>query len=143
MKRCVLLVVLAVLLVGCGVVTPEAEKPFFIDEVEMVITSVTTADTYGDHEPSSSSDTFLIINANVLSKPDTVEVSDLDIMGAASLSGDWGRVEKASITRTMTMSGGDSLGVVTWVFVVPGTARSFTLQLTGGEALELDTFLTE
>ena len=143
MKRCVLLVMLAVLLVGCSFGTPEAEKPFYIDEVEMVITSVTTADTYGDHEPSSSSDTFLIVNANVLSKPDTVEVSDLDIMGAASLSGDWGRVEKASITRTMTMSGGDSLGTVTWVFVVPGTARSFTLELADGKSIELDTFLKE
>lgn len=143
MKKLVIFLLITMLLVAC---TPDTEKPFYIEEVKMVITSVTTAGSYEDYKPSSSSDVFLLVEANALSKPDTVELKDVDFMGAASLEGAAEQKYKPSITQTSYVNAEDDSDIeatVTWIFVVSRTARSFTLVLPDEQSIVLDSFLTE
>jgi hypothetical protein len=143
MKKLVLFLLVFVLSVAC---VPEAEKPFFIEEVEMVIASVTTAGSFEDYKPSSGSDIFLLVEANALSKPDTAELKDVDFAGAASLEGAAEKKYKPSITQTYYLnaeSDDDIEATVTWIFVVPRTAQSFTLILPDEQSIVLDSFLTE
>lgn len=116
---------------------------FSIEGVEMTISEVYTTNSYADRKPSSDTDTFLIVSAEIYSIPDAIDISDIDFQTSASLVGDWGREDKASIMEVYSGFSGDILAIIRWVFVVPLEAQSFKLELSGGESFVLDSLLAE
>jgi hypothetical protein len=108
-------------------------SPVTVEGVDLQFVSVTTASHWlmgsTDYTPKSSSDTFLVVKANVLT-PGTVYDTLKDWAVTLNSSIDWG----------INQPSGDisSIDSITWVFVVNQSESSFTINLPGGVDVPLD-----
>jgi hypothetical protein len=112
---------------------PGVTMPITVEGVDLQFVSVTTASHWlfgsTDYTPKSSSDTFLVVKANVLT-PGTAQVTLKD----------WNPTLNNDISWNFMQSHGDinSIDSITWVFVVSQSESSFTINLPGGVDVPLD-----
>jgi len=109
-------------------------SPVTIDGVDLQFISVTTATHWlvgsDDYTPTSSSDVFLVVTANVLSA-DTAH---------STLAG-WDVTLNGDISWSFLQSTGPSSSIdsAKWVFVVDKSLSGFTINLPGAVDVPLDT----
>ncbi|MGD0173387.1 MAG: hypothetical protein ABSC61_02965 [Anaerolineales bacterium] len=112
---------------------PGIAVPVTVDGVDLQFVSVTTASHWlvgsQDYTPTSPSDSFLIVKANVLT----------DNTAHSTLAG-WDVTVNGLVSWTFLQSQGASSSITsaTWVFIVDKGLTSFTINLPGGVDVPLD-----
>ncbi|HEY5118331.1 MAG TPA: hypothetical protein VII90_02665 [Anaerolineales bacterium] len=112
---------------------PGITIPVTVDGVDLQFVSVTTASHWlvgsDDYTPNSSSDTFLVVTANVLT----------DNTAHSTLAG-WDVTVNGDVAWSFLQSKGASTSITsaTWVFVVDQSLTSFIINLPGGVDVPLD-----
>jgi hypothetical protein len=107
--------------------------PVTVDGVDLKFVSVSTASHWlvgsQDYTPTSPSDTFLVVTANVLTAGT-----------AHSTLAAWDVTLNGSVSWTFLQSKGDSSAITaaTWVFIVDQSLTKFTINLPGGVDVVLD-----
>jgi hypothetical protein len=108
--------------------------PVTVDGIDLQFVSVTTASHWlfgtTNYTPTSSSDTFLLAKANVLSSGTAY----------ATLK-NWNVTLNSSIDWSFNQSHGDlsAIDSITWIFVVSKSESSFTINLPDGVDVDLST----
>jgi hypothetical protein len=107
--------------------------PVTVDGIDLQFVSVTTAPNWlfgtTSYTPKSSSDTFLLVKANVLSSGTAYDTLK-----------NWSITLNSSIDWSFNQSHGDlsAIDSITWIFVVSKSESSFTINLPGGVDVVLD-----
>ncbi len=107
--------------------------PVTVEGIDLQFVKVSTAGHWyfgtSDYTPTSSSDTFLVVKANVLSAGTPY-----------STLKNWAVTLNGSIDWGFNQSSGniDAIDSITWVFVVPQSESAFTINLPGGVDVALD-----
>jgi len=112
---------------------PGITKPVTVQGIDLQFTSVSKTGHWNysgnDYTPKKSSDTFLVVKANVLT-PGTM-LATLSKWGAKINNGnEWAFLQSTGATG--------SIDTVTWVFVVPISETSYTINLPDGVDVVLD-----
>lgn len=112
---------------------PGVTMPITVEGIDLQFVSVTTAGHWlfgtSDYTPKLSSDTFLVVKANVLTSGT-----------AYSTLKDWDVKINGSIAWVFNQSGGalSSIDTMTWVFIVAKSESSFTFNFPSGDDVVLD-----
>ena len=112
---------------------PGITMPVTVNGVDLQFVSVSTATHWlvgsDDYTPTSSSEIFLVVTANVLT----------DNTAHSTLAG-WDVTLNGSVSWTFLQSKGDSSSITaaTWVFIVDQSLTKFTINLPSGVDVVLD-----
>jgi hypothetical protein len=116
------------------------DAPLLVDGLELQLTSADRQDRWvadldgSVYRPNTQHDELLIVAGTVTGSVDVLQTWEVSITDSG------GRSDDPGVTST-TSTEGESGGEVEWVFVVARNARSFSLNLPGGETIDLTPLL--